>query len=727
MTDRGRAKSQRIITRNRTGEGSGALALGETRTADSPSRSCIRPRNRRIAHDPNSVPERKRQRFSRHPPRSANMAFAEAMNWHEGEHKMHELTRVGEYDNPTSPFLTPRAALMCQRYPLMSLGTLDEQKRPWATVWGCGTEHGPLAQQVAPSVLGVRSLVDASFDPVVQACFGGKDDGELVKSEGQGKMVSGLSIYLEERGRVKLYGRMVAGALHAFEEEDQTTEDDKGKKGKSGKMGQAQLVLKIDQSLGNCPKYLNSKRIVSVDKEEYKPQLISDSRYLCRQGVDLLTRKADMFFVSSSHEDQDMDSNHRGGPKGFLRVESNDYPAMDGESPTSNETGEDEEGTGATIIWPEYSGNNLYQTLGNLQTTPRAGLCVPDFETGDVLYMTGTTEVLIGEDAKHVLPKSKLAVRFHVTRALFVERGLPFRGVEIESRDGMGGADGMSPYNPKVWYLKSEKTDVLQGGDEKEIGAVLLETVKLTPTINRYRFALSQNDAFPPWKPGQYVVLTFSGELDMGYSHMRDDDPLSLNDDWLRTFTVSSRYGLGQHGEEFEMTVRNVGAVTGWLARQRVDRGARVDVGVKGFGGDFVIQQKQGTKLTPFVAGGIGITPVVAQLQNLDLKTFRVFWTLGVKDIGLVADCFERYEGLASVTDLFLTGDPAQIPETQRPILEKLKAQSRRCEMRRLRKEDLTAVQDEVENWYLCTAPVLRNQIQEWLPGKPVIYENFDY
>lgn len=79
---------------------------------------------------------------------------------------------------------------------------------------------------------------------------------------------------------------------------------------------------------------------------------------------------SDLFFMSSSHHDSDMDTNHRGGPQGFVRVLSND---------------ED----GLTFIYPEYSGNRLYQTLGNLVETPQAGFVFPDFSTGDVLYLTG--------------------------------------------------------------------------------------------------------------------------------------------------------------------------------------------------------------------------------------------------------------------------------------------------------------------------------------------------
>ncbi len=599
----------------------------------------------------------------------------EAMPWHEGEQKMHKLTKVDRQDNPNSPFLQPRAASMVQRFPLLALGTVDKQGRPWATVWG---GEAPFAQPVAQSTIGIRTTVDSKTDPVVHILYEGKDNGEIIEEQGPGRMISGLSIHLEQRNRMKLFGRMVAGALS-------TDFDGSG----NGSVGQVQLVIKIEQSLGNCPKYLNCKRIHPALPE---PKLLSDSPCLSGEAQALLA-KSDLFFIASAYRDKDMDMNHRGGPPGFVRVESND---------------ED----GAVLVWPEYSGNNLYQTLGNLQTSPRAGIVVPDFDTGNVLYLTGDTEVLIGRDALAVLPRSSLAVRLKVTDARFVEKGLPFRGEPLER----------SPYNPNVRYLKSEKADSAYGDDEKSVMARLIKNEKLTPSIFRIRFAISDPVAIGAWKPGQYAALSFYDELYIGYSHMRDDDPKSLNDDYLRTFTISSHRGEGLHGEEFEMTIRNVGNVTNFLSRQTPRHG--LEVPLRGFGGDFVIKQNT-DGVTPFVAGGIGITPLLSQLQDLDTSRLRLFWTLGARDIGLVHDIFKHFPTLPKSTALFLTGDESSVPEGDMAKFEEICASGANVHKRRMLAEDLAEI--DAEKWYLCAAPALRASILQWLPGKKTIYENFDY
>ena len=50
---------------------------------------------------------------------------------------------------------------------------------------------------------------------------------------------------------------------------------------------------------------------------------------------------------------------------------------------------------GVVLVYPEFSGNQLYQSLGNLQVDGRIGVVVPDFETGNVLFVTGRAEVLV--------------------------------------------------------------------------------------------------------------------------------------------------------------------------------------------------------------------------------------------------------------------------------------------------------------------------------------------
>ena len=436
---------------------------------------------------------------------------------------------------------------------------------------------------------------------------------------------------------------------------------------------------------------MNQKQIILSLPE---PLLLSDTLPLPEGALGLLA-KADMFFLSSSNHESSMGTNHRGGSPGFVRVVKND----------ASET---------ILVYPELSGNRLYQTLGNLYTTPRAGLVFPDFDSGDALYLTATTEIVFGKDAAAILPRSNLVVKFYVSATRFVRNALSFRGNSLER----------SPYNPPVRYLPAEKAlPDAQTNNSKVVYAKLLARDRLTPTIARFRFSLSDPEAAERWTPGQYVALAFEDELSLGYSHMRDDDPKSLNDDYVRTFTVSSSPSSLPH-DEFEITIRNVGTVTNFLFRQNIR--AQLEVPLKGFGGSFTI--KQGPKdIVPFVAGGIGITPILAQIHDLDLARIQLFWTVSIHDIGLVIDTIERCPVLAPSTRIFISRLSEQSPAESNSQIQRLEGYGAHVVTKRMVASDLEGRTDLSATWYLCAGTALRKSLLAWLPAKNCIYEDFDY
>jgi hypothetical protein len=79
---------------------------------------------------------------------------------------------------------------------------------------------------------------------------------------------------------------------------------------------------------------------------------------------------ADTFFIASVHPQRGADASHRGGPRGFVRVES----------PTR-------------LVWPDYSGNNMFNTLGNVTIEPRSALLFVDFASGATLELRGRATV----------------------------------------------------------------------------------------------------------------------------------------------------------------------------------------------------------------------------------------------------------------------------------------------------------------------------------------------
>ncbi|KAL7622288.1 hypothetical protein AAE478_007792 [Parahypoxylon ruwenzoriense] len=640
----------------------------------------------------------------------AQLTTVKSSQFHPGEQAIQRLLRVPPRDNPTHFGLPLALGYRVARSPIVAFGALDRRGRPWATIWG--GEAG-FCRPIAQGVLGVRATADVRHDPVLRE-FIGKDgeegeiaeDNVVVRPEG-GKLMAGLSIDLETRDRVKIAGRMVVGTV---------TRTEPG-------VGDLQLAVQVEESLGNCPKYLNKKHITPRIPS---PHIVSEGAGvpLPQAAVDLIG-KADMFFIASKHGANSMDTNHRGGPPGFVRIFRNE----------SAEKG------GVILVYPEYSGNRLYQTLGNLQEDPCAGFVVPDFETGDVLYLTGRTTILVADKAAAYMPHTKLAVRIDVIEARFVRDGLPFRGVAID----------YSPYNPALRRLAVERdVDSVAAVDSGSDGAIatasLVSRKVLTPSISQYVFKLDREAGkgkpLKAWLPGQHVTLDFAPELDCGYSHMRDDDPQSLNDDFVRTFTVSSPVdpgAVGEHGYvreqaelRIEITARRHGPATRLLERWNLR--VPLEIPVLGFGGaegfGLPVGKRGDDAVSVFVAAGVGITPLMAQaggvLEAGGGKGLRVLWSLKGEDIPLAMDVLGGIDGLGSATRLFVTGEVDA--KERRDLIEAVRGLGAEVLERRMGAGDVLSQGEKGRRrFYCCTGPEMMRALLEWVEGEDVLYESFEY
>ncbi|KAL7946122.1 hypothetical protein V8C42DRAFT_352991 [Trichoderma barbatum] len=590
---------------------------------------------------------------------------------HDGEVAVYQMLKLPISSDPTSSGLPKNHAVRAMKSPLVALGTLDNKGRPWTTIWG--GEIGCI-KLIAEDVLRFDSKVDARHDPVFQTLLGSdtvKTGNAILSKSGRGKMMAALTIDLEGQDRVKLMGRMLVG-----------TED------KDGRVG---VAMDIEESLGNCPKYLNRKEIVPNDMH---PTLIPQGLPLPQEAVDLIG-SADTLFLSTTNGDS-MDTNNRGGPPGFVRIIQN------------NEEG-------VVLIYPEFSGNRLYQSLGNLKVNRLIGIVIPDFTTSDVLYLTGSATILTGKDASDLLTRTQLAVKITVIDAKYVRSGLPFRGIPIE----------YSPYNPPPRYLVAEQNDGIGkvSHNSTDLSANFVSRETLTPTISRFRFKLSSQKPIPTWYAGQYITLDFASLLYQGWSHMRDHDPQSLNDDFIRTFTISST----PQETELQITVKKHGPATQYLWEYR--DGTPLKLSVLGFGGQESFRipiQRDSEKPSPsvFIAAGVGITPLLAQAPALiSAKTdFNVLWTLRGEDLKLAMDSLKRIDGLAPATKLFITGDCFDSK-----LAQEVHNLGLDIAFRRMCEDDLKPLKRLERKFFVCTGPALLQVVKGWLAGEQVVWEDFGY
>jgi predicted ferric reductase len=130
-----------------------------------------------------------------------------------------------------------------------------------------------------------------------------------------------------------------------------------------------------------------------------------------------------------------------------------------------------------------------------------------------------------------------------------------------------------------------------------------------------------------------------------------------------------------------------------------------------------------GKSIVPYVAGGIGITPLLAQLPELDISQLRLFWSISINDLGLVHDVFQRWPQLPLSATLFITN--VELDGADRQMWDGIESSGVQMIRRRMQAGDLDLALADV--WYLCAGVALKRMVLNWLVGKNVIYEDFSY
>ncbi|MFD7085928.1 pyridoxamine 5'-phosphate oxidase family protein [Streptomyces sp. NPDC059918] len=131
------------------------------------------------------------------------------------------------------------------------------------------------------------------------------------------------------------------------------------------------FAVEAERVFANCPKYIQKRQPV---------ELVAEGAGVVRRGGALTpgqeraVRAADTFFVATT-AGNGVDASHRGGMPGFVEVLSP-----------------------VELCWPDYAGNAMFLTLGNLAADPRAGLLFPDWESGAVLQLSGSARTEYGPD-----------------------------------------------------------------------------------------------------------------------------------------------------------------------------------------------------------------------------------------------------------------------------------------------------------------------------------------
>lgn len=269
-------------------------------------------------------------------------------------------------------FMPDEHRALFEALPYVVIGSLDARDRPWASLLTGrpGFMRTPDARTLA---IGARPLAD---DP-------------LAVHLAPGASLGVLGIELATRRRNRANGTVIAADGAGF-------------------------AMHVRQSFGNCPQYIQARIPDFAEAAARAPLPPRAEGALLSPAAEAVVRAADTFFIASASPaarsggpGEGVDVSHRGGKPGFVRIET-----MEGRS---------------VLTAPDFAGNSLFNTFGNLAANPRAGLLFVDFAAGGVLTLTGRAEIVSDGPEVAAFAGAQRLLRVFVEDGLWRDGAIPLR------------------------------------------------------------------------------------------------------------------------------------------------------------------------------------------------------------------------------------------------------------------------------------------------------------
>ncbi len=324
------------------------------------------------------------------------------------------------------------------------------------------------------------------------------------------------------------------------------------------------VEIAVRQTFGNCPQYIQTRSLVPRETSGRAEAAATPLETLSAADQALIVR-SDTFFVASyfegeeEHASNGVDVSHRGGRPGFVRV--------------------DDEGV---LTIPDYAGNSHFNTLGNVHETGRAGLLFVDFDSGDLLSLTGDAQILWDTPETEHFSGAERLWQFRVVRGVRLPAVLPFTLP----------LDDFSPNSLLTGTWEEAREQARLDGERQAWREHRVTTVVEEAHDVRSLHLEPVAGAAVRFSAGQFLTLrvTIDGE-----TH-------------VRTYTVSS--APDDAGYRISVKRDPRGRVSRYLHEQ-VTAGAVVEV--RAPTGAFTLEDE---RPAVFLAAGIGITPFLAMLKQ---------------------------------------------------------------------------------------------------------------
>lgn len=462
--------------------------------------------------------------------------------WHPGEKAMQRSVGVADHMEQWGRRVI-RDHLIDQHrefYPLLPfavLGAVDPDGNPWASL---RAGHPGFVHAADTRTLRVTMPRDAS------------DPADRGMNDGDGVSLLGIDPRTRRRNRVNGIVRREA---------------DSG------------FDIGVVQAYGVCPRYIQLR----APEFTREPAVLSPEPVRWMTELDARARAiiagADTLFVASyldpdpaaGPQARQVDVSHRGGKTGFVRV-----------------------GADGVLTVPEFPGNLFFNTLGNFMLNPRAGVVFTDFETGDLLQMTGTAEVVLESPEIATFQGAERFWRFRPERIVLRPAALPLR----------------LTFQPDGWSPNSLLTGSWEDSDRRLKAIELANTwrpfrvmkiVEESRVIRSLTLVPVDTFALAPHRPGQHLPIRVQ---------LPGADAPSL-----RTYTLSS----APSDDAYRLSVKKEGAVSSYLHNLKVGDTLEARAPAGSFTIDATVR-----KPVVMLAGGVGITPMIAMLRYLVFEGFRL-------------------------------------------------------------------------------------------------------
>jgi uncharacterized protein len=161
------------------------------------------------------------------------------------------------------------------------------------------------------------------------------------------------------------------------------------------------VFITTDEVYGNCRRYLQERIFIGGRQASAVNQKPKVSTELSTSQQEQISR-ADTFFIATDNPERGADVSHKGGNPGFVWI-------LDARR----------------IAFPDYNGNSMFNTLGNLSVNPHAGLLFIDFDSGRTLQLTGRASIDWSPDRVRTFPGAERVIDFELEQIIDTPAGFP--------------------------------------------------------------------------------------------------------------------------------------------------------------------------------------------------------------------------------------------------------------------------------------------------------------